>query len=352
MHGLDVRNKTLQADSAEAEAAKESELDFNIQAAMGLEGADRQKALIEAYTAYDPKVAAEMQKAYTAQEIDQIALRASEMQQSYAEAQRQGLSGIMKWYDDIPDGKKVVLQPSTKGGEGMYDVLMFDEANPDAPPEVWASHVNEANIIQKVEAHTTPGGFMKLAEHISKQAKTQAEVANLQADTSLKNRTPGLRGSGGSGGLADSRRITRLQAQQSFYGKQFDAARDELSMQREGTPGYKAALARANAIGKKLEGVEGQLERELNYGEDVGEAAGGKQEVIFDGKVIGYASSPEEAQALVAKAQGKGTSGGLKRREDGPKTLAPRGYNPETGEYEKEEQRNVFDEMARRLRGY
>lgn len=201
-HNQSMKLGTFQVSEAERRANKQAALDTSVGEAMTIEDTEqRRDALLKAYFAFDPKVAAELAQTYTKQQLNDIALRAAQLGEKRTEAFSKGPEGAVAWYDEIKDGFSAKLVP---GAKGNFSVLLYDENNPDAPPRTLIQNSSRDNIVVKIDAMTKPGGILDLAER-----EQRLKLISAQTNAANANTAESYAGVGLKGAQADAARTDR-----------------------------------------------------------------------------------------------------------------------------------------------
>lgn len=197
---------------------------------------DRTNATLAVYERFDPKGAVALRSSYTQNQLNEITLDAKKFEKDFTQARAKGLDSVIKWYDSVNDGFTLrrdgnrIIQTDTAGNE-----------------QVFAEGTND-EIMMRMDALATPGGYLNLA-------KAQADMARSKEQTELaKAQRLGLP----AAAQTDAMRQNIALADQ--FRKQVVDADKLLENYSEGTPQYNAILAQRNAAARALTDVNRLLQ--------------------------------------------------------------------------------------------
>lgn len=154
-HDQQTQLTGMQIEGLASQQKKQADLDFNLAAAMGLGTVEEQTAaILQAYRAFDPTAAAELERKYDTNTLNKMTIRAKELEQGYAEARQQGVDAVIAYYDKINDGFKL-----SRRGDTVYKL-----DNNDKVLGVFAKG-DERQLLMTMDAYAKPGGFLEMAKY-------------------------------------------------------------------------------------------------------------------------------------------------------------------------------------------
>jgi hypothetical protein len=197
---------------------------------------DRTNATLAVYERFDPKGAVALRSSYTQNQLNEITIDAKKFEKDFTQARAKGLDSVIKWYDSVNDGFTL----RRKGNQ----IIQTDAAGNE---QVFAEGTND-EIMMRMDALATPGGYLNLA-------KAQKDMARSEEQRKLAEaQRLGLP----AAAQIDAQRQNIALADQ--FRKQIADANKLLENYAEGTPQHNAVLAQRNSAARALTDVNRLLQ--------------------------------------------------------------------------------------------